>query len=221
MKTLKISSQLHRIIIVLVCLALMVILMQGASWFSLSRQKVETSQASELSKTLAEQVAFTLLPYFSQEELDLPKINAILNNLTQQPRVIDASIYDIDGSRIAHSGQAISVRDRLGLDGERAGSYFNRQIVVALQTKSGPQGYLRLTLDTHVLASEAQHVDNTTNLLRLMLLLALAIGIILTRTLLGNQRTHWQQSPFLLTASRPIRSSTSHNTESGQSERED
>jgi membrane protein len=41
-------------------------------------------------------------------------------------------------------------------------------------------------------------VDNTTNILRLMLLLSLAIGVVLTRTLLQGKRTRWQQSPFLL-----------------------
>lgn len=49
-----------------------------------------------------------------------------------------------------------------------------------------------------------QQVDNTTNILRLMLLLSLAIGVVLTRTLLQGKRTRWQQSPFLLTASKPV-----------------
>lgn len=61
--------------------------------------------------------------------------------------------------------------------------------------KNGPLGYLRLTLDTHTLATEAKQVDNTTNILRLMLLLSLAIGVVLTRTLLQGKRTRWQQSP--------------------------
>lgn len=47
-------------------------------------------------------------------------------------------------------------------------------------------------------------MDNTTNILRLMLLLSLAIGVVLTRTLLQGKRTRWQQSPFLLTASKPV-----------------
>jgi hypothetical protein len=34
--------------------------------------------------------------------------------------------------------------------------------------KNGPLGYLRLTLDTHTLPTEAKQVDNTTNILRLM-----------------------------------------------------
>ncbi len=73
-----------------------------------------------------------------------------------------------------------------------------------LRVKTGPLGYLRLTLDTHTLATEAQQVDNTTDVLRLMLLLSLAIGVVLTRTLLQGKRTRWQQSPFLLTASKPV-----------------
>lgn len=51
-----------------------------------------------------------------------------------------------------------------------------------------------MTLDTHVLATESKQVDNTTNLLRLMILVALAVGIILARTLLQGRRSRWQQS---------------------------
>jgi len=76
--------------------------------------------------------------------------------------------------------------------------------VRTITDKDGPSGFIRLTLDTHVLETEAKQVDNTTNLLRLMILLALAIGIILARTLLQNRRSRWQQSPYLLTASTPL-----------------
>jgi hypothetical protein len=37
------------------------------------------------------------------------------------------------------------VRDRLALDGKKAGGYFNQQIVEPVQGKNGPLGYLRLT----------------------------------------------------------------------------
>jgi membrane protein len=133
------------------------------------------------------------------------QIAAILNQMTDNSRILDASVYADDGSLVAHSGESINVRDRLSLDGKRAGSYFNHQIVQPLEGKDGPQGFLRVTLDTHVLVTESRQVDNTTNILRLMMLLALAIGIILTRTLLRDRRTRWQQSPFLLTASRTVK----------------
>lgn len=50
-----------------------------------------------------------------------------------------------------------------------------------------------------------KQVDNTTNLLRLMILVALAVGIILARTLLQGRRSRWQQSPYLLTANIPVK----------------
>ena len=74
-----------------------------------------------------------------------------------------------------------------------------------LAGNEGPLGFLRVTLDTHVLVTDSHQVDNTTNILRLMMLLALAIGIILSRTLLRHRRTRWQQSPFLLIASTPVK----------------
>lgn len=95
-------------------------------------------------------------------------------------------MYDEQGDLIARAGEHVDVRDRLALDGKKAGGYFNQQIVEPIQGKNGPLGYLRLTLDTHTLPTEAKQVDNTTNILRLMLLLSLAIGVVLARTLLGQ-----------------------------------
>ena len=138
------------------------------------------------------------------ETPDDKRISVVLRQLTEESRILDAGVYDERGDLIARSGESIDVRDRLALDGKKAGGYFNQQIVEPIQGKSSPLGYLRLTLDTHTLATDAKQVDNTTNILRLMLLLSLAIGVVLTRTLLQGKRTRWQQSPFLLTASKPV-----------------
>ena len=200
----KIKFTLHRTLITLACLALLVLLMQGASWFSLNRQKVQSTQVEELANTLAQQVAFSLQPLLGDSNNRQNQIDAVLQQLTTGSRILDASVYDPSGALIAHRGETIPVRDRLALDGQRAGSYFNHQIVQPVEGKNGPQGFLRMTLDTHVLATESRQVDNTTNILRLMMLLSLAIGLVLSRTLLRNRRSHWQQSPFLLTASQPV-----------------
>lgn len=201
----KLKFRLHRTVIVLICLTLLVVLMQGASWFSLGHQMARSEQVEELARALTRQVAFSLKPLMDNSDNNRAQIEAILNQLTDQSRILDASVYADDGSLVAHSGETIRVRDRLALDGQRAGSYFNHQMVQPLENSDGPQGFLRVTLDTHVLVTEAKQVDNTTNILRLMMLLALAIGIILTRTLLRDRRTRWQQSPFLLTANTPVK----------------
>lgn len=200
----KLKFRLHRAVIVLICLALLVALMQGASWFSQNSQKQHNPQLEELARTLAQQVTLNLAPLMRSETPDEKRITRLLEQLTDKSRVLDAGVYDEQGDLVARSGESVDVRDRLALDGKKAGGYFNQQIVEPILGKNGPVGYLRLTLDTHTLATEAKQVDNTTNILRLMLLLSLAIGVVLTRTLLQGKRTRWQQSPFLLTANKPV-----------------
>ncbi|MEA9392903.1 YtjB family periplasmic protein [Acerihabitans sp. TG2] len=200
----RLSFRLHRTAIVLICVTLLVLLMQGASWFSLSHQMARSAQVDDLADTLIRQLSSQLEPLMAQSDDNTAPIQAILDKLTVGSRILDASVYAMDGSLIARSGENISVRDRLAIERQRAGSFFNHQLVRTMTDKDGPCGFVRLTLDTHVLETEAKQVDNTTNLLRLMILLALAIGIILARTLLQNRRSRWQQSPYLLTASTPL-----------------
>ena len=200
----KLKFRLHRAVIVLSCLALLVALMQGASWFSQNHQRQRNPQFEELARTLARQVTLNVAPYMRTETPDDKRIGQILRQLTENSRILDAGVYDEKGDLIARAGEHVDVRDRLALDGKKAGGYFNQQLVEPVQAKNGPLGYLRLTLDTHTLPTEAKQVDNTTNILRLMLLLSLAIGVVLARTLLQGKRTRWQQSPFLLTASKSV-----------------
>ncbi|ENA0609782.1 YtjB family periplasmic protein [Enterobacter bugandensis] len=200
----KLKFRLHRAVIVLSCLALLVALMQGASWFSQNHQRQRNPQFEELARTLARQVTLNVAPSMRNETPDDKRIAQVLRQLTENSRILDAGVYDEQGDLIARAGEHVDVRDRLALDGKKAGGYFNQQIVEPIQGKNGPLGYLRLTLDTHTLPTEAKQVDNTTNILRLMLLLSLAIGVVLARTLLQGKRTRWQQSPFLLTASRSV-----------------
>ncbi|HDR2412111.1 TPA: YtjB family periplasmic protein [Enterobacter bugandensis] len=200
----KLKFRLHRAVIVLICLALLVALMQGASWFSQNHQRQRNPQFEELARTLARQVTLNVAPLMRNETPDDKRIGQVLRQLTENSRILDAGVYDEKGDLIARAGEHVDVRDRLALDGKKAGGYFNQQIVEPVQGKNGPLGYLRLTLDTHTLPTEAKQVDNTTNILRLMLLFSLAIGVVLARTLLQGKRTRWQQSPFLLTASRSV-----------------
>ena len=200
----KLKFRLHRAVIVLICLALLVALMQGASWFSQNHQRQRNPQFEELARTLARQVTLNVAPSMRTETPDDKRMGQVLRLLTENSRILDAGVYDEQGDLIARAGEHVNVRDRLALDGKKAGGYFNQQIVEPIQGKNGPLGYLRLTLDTHTLPTEAKQVDNTTNILRLMLLLSLAIGVVLARTLLQGKRTRWQQSPFLLTASKSV-----------------
>ena len=156
----KLKFRLHRAVIVLSCLALLVALMQGASWFSQNHQRQRNPQFEELARTLARQVTLNVAPSMRNETPDDKRIGQVLRLLTENSRILDAGVYDEKGDLIARAGEHVDVRDRLALDGKKAGGYFNQQIVEPIQGKNGPLGYLRLTLDTHTLPTEAKQVDN-------------------------------------------------------------
>ncbi len=115
----KLKFRLHRAVIVLICLALLVALMQGASWFSQNSQKQRNPQLEELARTLAQQVTLNLAPMMRSETPDEKRIGELLELLTRQSRVLDAGVYDDQGDLVARSGEGVNVRDRLALDGKK------------------------------------------------------------------------------------------------------
>lgn len=168
----KLKFRLHRAVIVLICLALLVALMQGASWFSQNSQKQRNPQLEELARTLAQQVVLNLAPLMRSETPDEKRINQLLTQLTHNSAASSTPAYMTNR---ATWWRALAKASRFATGWRwmvKAGGYFNQQIVEPVPGKNGPLGYLRLTLDTHTLATEAKQVDNTTNILRLMLLLS-------------------------------------------------
>ncbi len=114
----KLKFRLHRAVIVLICLALLVALMQGASWFSQNSQKQRNPQLEELARTLAQQVTLNLAPLLRSETPDEKRISQLLEQLTHKSRILDAGVYDEQGDLVARSGESVEVRDRLALDGK-------------------------------------------------------------------------------------------------------
>lgn len=118
----KLKFRLHRAVIVLSCLALLVALMQGASWFSQSHQQQRNPQLEELARTLARQVSLNVAPLMRTETPDEKRIKAVLTQLTESSRILDAGVYDEQGDLITRTGESVNVRDRLALDGKKPGA---------------------------------------------------------------------------------------------------
>lgn len=72
----KLKFRLHRAVIVLFCLALLVALMQGASWFSQNHQRQRNPQLEELARTLARQVTLNVAPLMRTDSPDEKRIQA-------------------------------------------------------------------------------------------------------------------------------------------------
>ena len=88
----KLKFRLHRTVIVLICLTLLVVLMQGASWFSLGHQMARSEQVEELAHTLTRQVAWSLTPLMENPDDNHQRIIDSLNQMTHESRILDASL---------------------------------------------------------------------------------------------------------------------------------
>lgn len=132
----KLKFRLHRAVIVLFCLALLVALMQGASWFSQNHQRQRNPQLEELARTLARQVTLNVAPLMRTDSPDEKRIQAILDQLTDESRILDAGVYDEQGDLIARSGESVEVRDRLALDGKKQAAILTSRLSSQLPGKT-------------------------------------------------------------------------------------
>lgn len=132
----KLKFRLHRAVIVLFCLALLVALMQGAPWFSQNHQRQRNPQLEELARTLARQVTLNVAPLMRTDSPDEKRIQAILDQLTDESRILDAGVYDEQGDLIARSGESVDVRDRLALDGKKRAAILTSRLSNPLRVKT-------------------------------------------------------------------------------------
>ncbi|XNM59798.1 AhpA/YtjB family protein [Escherichia coli] len=117
----------------------------------------------ELAGTLARQVTLNVAPLYCAPTHQMK--NAFRRSSSpkgHESRISTRCVMTNKAILSPVQAKRCRVRDRLALDGKKAGGYFNQQIAQSIAGKNGPLGYLRLTLDTHTLATEAQQVDNTT-----------------------------------------------------------
>lgn len=63
----------------------------GRVWFSQNHQRQRNPQLEELARTLARQVTLNIAPLMRSETPDENRINAVLRQLTQESRILDAA----------------------------------------------------------------------------------------------------------------------------------
>lgn len=108
----------------------------GASWFSQNHQRQRNPQLEELARTLARQVTLNVAPLMRTDSPDEKRIQAILDQLTDESRILDAGVYDEQGDLIARSGESVDVRDRLALDGKKRAAILTSRLSNPLRVKT-------------------------------------------------------------------------------------
>lgn len=200
MISMKLPFRLHKTVIVIVCIALITFLMHGVSYLGYSQSQSRLEQFKQLTQVLAEQVAFSLSDYMvpGSKDFNLERINANLNHLAKDQYILDASLYTAAGTLVTQVGESTTVKERLSLEGNTGLQNFHYQLVIPVQGAKEPNGYLRLTIDTESLTTDLQQADNTTNIMRVFILLSLCIGFILANTLMRLKKKKGQQQPLIV-----------------------
>ncbi|HGJ5876040.1 MAG TPA: AhpA/YtjB family protein [Arsenophonus sp.] len=195
----KLKFRLHKTVIILICISLLVILVQGISYFSRSQQQIRVERFKELAQTLVEQVAFSSSNYIQSDgkNFNNEQILAILKQLTINAHILDANVYLNDSTQIQHAGEKVALRERLSLNQLLSHNYVNYQLIVPILDTKKPKGFLRLTIDAHQFSIGSKQTDNMANLLRIMLLLTLIIGFILANVLTKSIAINWPKIPFI------------------------
>lgn len=217
----KLIFYFHQTTIVLLCLALVAVLMVGSAHFVYRQQNQLSEQKLELNHKLIKQTAFSLTPLVERlggNEDNTAKIVTLLQSLTQQPWVLDASVYQLNGQVIAQSNEDISIRQRLDLDKNLPDNPATEQIVEEINSKDGPLGFIRITLKENSLETGTSQLRYTVVMIWTMLLLAVAIGFILARAVQmkkapakGRQTAAVQNSEHGHKKKKPHRSDDDHH----------
>ncbi len=75
-------------------------------------------------------------PLMRTDSPDEKRIQAILDQLTDESRILDAGVYDEQGDLIARSGESVEVRDRLALDGKKQAAILTSRLSSQLRVKT-------------------------------------------------------------------------------------
>lgn len=73
-------------------------------------------------------MTLNIAPLMRSETPDENRINAVLRQLTQESRILDAGVYDEQGDLITRAGESVNVRDRLALDGKKRAAILTNKL---------------------------------------------------------------------------------------------
>ncbi len=113
--------------------------MQGASWFSQNHQRQRNPQLEELACTLARRDTLNIAPLMrSETPMKIASTPCAASAQYARERILDAGVYDEQGDPITSRWRKRQRARQAGAGWQKAGSYFNQQIVEPIRGKTRP-----------------------------------------------------------------------------------
>ncbi len=157
-----------------------------------------SNQTQSLSRMVVRQAAETAANDIIEKQQD--KLQALVQQLSLEPLILDATIYDLEGITVAKTEDAMPLGQVTGISTPLSVASFGRlQIIEPIMAEDQVVGFVRITLEHgKLLEHAASQVEYMTNIIRGMVIAALIIGFLLAFTF-GRRKDIWH-FPFLLTS---------------------
>lgn len=177
----KISPIYNKILQLAIAICLIVVLMNLWVFSYGNNQQASQKHFVQLNEQYLGQIVSASMILLSNDKEDIQKY---FDQLAQNQWVKDISFYDQTGQLLVATQDQGSINDLFGISINKANR--NEQFTTFVHEVRGEslQGYIRLTVENHVLMKNIEqssylHYD----LVRLMIILAMLVGFFLTRGL--------------------------------------
>lgn len=173
----KITKLSLTFVITLLCFGVMAIVLFGVKQFKLSSQLAGINQVTNLSHLFVRQQA-NLFSMLLVNNASPEKLVENLDRFAQEEFVLDASLYNGDGGLLAQSGNALNLREQLGLEQGEVSSN-TQQIVEPIYNSQHLVGFLRVTFDAQYGQITGRKVSQLFHKLYAEIILVFLIGLLL------------------------------------------
>lgn len=195
------KTRLHRVwqvLVLVICFGGLIAMLEYGSDLNIRNYQALSEQTQSLSRMVVRQAAETAAPLVIENDQDT--LQALVQQISTEPLILDASIYDLEGLTIAKTEDAMPLEQVTGISTPLSVASFGRlQLIEPIFAEEQVVGFMRITLEQgKLLEHAASQIEYMTNVTRGLILGALFIGFLLAYTF-GRRKDIWH-FPFLLTA---------------------
>ncbi|MCY9869503.1 YtjB family periplasmic protein [Vibrio barjaei] len=177
--------------LVALCLIAAMVFFITTNSFVISKgnERIQANQLEVLSKILISQASLTARQMLIDQ--DQERLGALTNQLAQERLVLDATVYDSEGVKIAASTDAKTAREVLGLDTPLSTASIGRQqLVEPIINDHTIIGFVRITFETgKVTAISDHHYRKSDRFMYMMILMSFISGVLLMIILRKQPKT--------------------------------
>lgn len=180
-----------KIVILFVCLLMFIGILQYSSKINQQNYLMLNQQTQALSQIIVRQAAKNAATNIAEKNQD--KLQTLAAHLANEPLILDATIYNIEGVTLAKTKTAMPLEQLTGLSTPLAMASLGRQQIAEPVFHQGHiVGFVRVTLERDKLLADAtKDLAQITMIVRGLIIAALMLGILLTLSVSSNTKNRY------------------------------